>query len=47
MNTSFENVKKNFGFGCIRLLMKNGEVDRKEMWQSNLKNNRRKSKWQN
>lgn len=33
MNTSFENVKKNFGFGCMRLPMKDGEVDRKEMCQ--------------
>lgn len=24
----FKNVKKNFGFGCMRLPMKNGEVDR-------------------
>ena len=24
---SFENVKKNFGFGCMRLPMKNGRVD--------------------
>ena len=23
----FDNVKKNFGFGCMRLPMKNGEVD--------------------
>lgn len=23
----FENVKKNFGFGCMRLPMKNGEVN--------------------
>jgi len=23
----FENVKKNFGFGCMRLPMKGGEVD--------------------
>ena len=33
MNTSFENVKKHFGFGCMRLPMKDGEVDRKEMCQ--------------
>ena len=26
----FENVKKNFGFGCMRLPMKDGEVDREE-----------------
>ena len=25
--TIFENVKKSFGFGCMRLPMKNGEVD--------------------
>lgn len=25
--TCFENVKKNFGFGCMRLPMKDGEVD--------------------
>ena len=25
-----ENVKKNFGFGCMRLPMKNGEVDLEE-----------------
>lgn len=23
----FENVKKNFGFGCMRLPMKDGKVD--------------------
>ena len=23
----FEEVKKNFGFGCMRLPMKDGEVD--------------------
>lgn len=27
----FENVKKNFGFGCMRLPMKDGEVDKAEM----------------
>lgn len=27
----FENVKKNFGFGCMRLPMKDGEVDKSEM----------------
>lgn len=26
----FENVKKNFGFGCMRLPMKDGEVDTEE-----------------
>lgn len=31
MRTFFENVKKNFGFGCMRLPMKAGEVDRDEM----------------
>lgn len=25
-----ERIKKNFGFGCMRLPMKNGEVDRDE-----------------
>ncbi len=29
--SAFENVKKNFGFGCMRLPMKDGEVDREEM----------------
>ncbi len=27
---TFEKVKKNFGFGCMRLPMKDGEVDREE-----------------
>lgn len=27
MNRFFSEVKKNFGFGCMRLPMKNGEVD--------------------
>ena len=27
MNRFFDEVKKNFGFGCMRLPMKNGEVD--------------------
>lgn len=27
MKTYFENIKKNFGFGCMRLPMINGEVD--------------------
>lgn len=31
MNVYFENVKKNFGFGCMRLPMKDGEIDRDEM----------------
>ena len=31
MTSYFENVKKNFGFGCMRLPMKNGEVDQAEM----------------
>lgn len=26
----FENVKKNFDFGCMRLPMKDGEVDTEE-----------------
>lgn len=33
MNTCFEHVKKNFGFGCMRLPMKDGEVDKSEMCQ--------------
>lgn len=28
---AFESVKKNFGFGCMRLPMKDGEVDVPEM----------------
>lgn len=31
MGKYFEEVKKNFGFGCMRLPMKDGEVDREEM----------------
>ena len=31
MNTFFKDVKKNFGFGCMRLPMKDGEVDREEL----------------
>ena len=27
MKTSFEKIKKNFGFGCMRLPMKGGQVD--------------------
>ena len=27
MNTYFNEVKKNFGFGCMRLPMKDDEVD--------------------
>lgn len=27
MESSFDKIKKNFGFGCMRLPMKNGEVD--------------------
>lgn len=30
MTAYFENVKKNFGFGCMRLPMLNGEVDYEE-----------------
>lgn len=30
MITSFENIKKNFGFGCMRLPMVDGEVDYRE-----------------
>lgn len=29
--TPFENVKKNFGFGCMRLPMQNDEIDKEEM----------------
>ena len=36
MNVYFENVKKNFGFGCMRLPMKDGEIDRDEMCQIRL-----------
>lgn len=31
MTAYFENIKKNFGFGCMRLPMKEGEVDKNEM----------------
>lgn len=31
MNTCFEHVKKNFGFGCMCLPMKDGAVDKSEM----------------
>lgn len=31
MNQYFPEVKKNFGFGCMRLPMAQGEVDREEM----------------
>ena len=31
MNTCFEHVKKNFGFGCMRLPMKDGAVNKSEM----------------
>ena len=31
MRDPFERIKKNFGFGCMRLPMKDGEVDRDEM----------------
>ena len=30
MLTQFDKVKGNFGFGCMRLPMKDGEVDREE-----------------
>ncbi len=33
MNRFFNEVKKNFGFGCMRLPMKNGEVDYDEFSQ--------------
>lgn len=26
-----DNIKKNFGFGCMRLPMKDGEVDKEQM----------------
>ena len=31
MSCTYENIKKNFGFGCMRLPMKDGEVDYEEM----------------
>lgn len=31
MRSYFENVKKNFGFGCMRLPMQDGEIDNDEM----------------
>lgn len=31
MKTYFEEIKKNFGFGCMRLPLKNGEVDYTEV----------------
>ena len=30
MNKYFEGIKKNFGFGCMRLPMKNDEVDHEQ-----------------
>ena len=30
MNPYFQNIKKNFGFGCMRFPMVNGEVDLEE-----------------
>lgn len=30
MSNKFENVKKNFGFGCMRLPMNGEEVDQQE-----------------
>ena len=30
MNKFFPEIKKNFGFGCMRLPMKDGEVDYQE-----------------
>ena len=29
----FEEIKKNFGFGCMRLPMKGGRVDNKQCCQ--------------
>ena len=34
----FENVKKNFGFGCMRLPMNGEEVDLKEFSQDRRSN---------
>ena len=31
MNKFFSKIQKNFGFGCMRLPMKNGEVDHEEL----------------
>jgi len=31
MRTFFENIKKNFGFGCMRLPMVNGEIDNEQV----------------
>ena len=31
MSCTYKNIKKNFGFGCMRLPMKDGEVDYEEM----------------
>lgn len=33
MSSVFENVEKNFGFGCMRLPMKDGEVDTEQFCQ--------------
>ena len=30
MNPYFDNIHKNFGFGCMRLPMVNGQVDKEE-----------------
>ena len=39
-----EQIKKNFGFGCMRLPMKDGEVDTEEF--SRMVDLGGKSKWQ-
>lgn len=31
MEQYFDNIKKNFGFGCMRLPMNGGEVDYDEL----------------
>ena len=31
MNKFFSKIQKNFGFGCMRLPMKDGEVDYEEL----------------
>ena len=38
MNPYFTDIKKNFGFGCMRLPMLNGEVDQGKcaLWWTHL-----------